>query len=160
MEGYSDELLEGIPESSIAAFAGTGNPFSLGTIAPGENVVDVGSGAGIDSLIAARMTGPAGNVVGVDMTAEMRDRARNAAAEAGLGNVEFKDGYAESLPVLDGWADVVISNGVLNLVPDKIAALAAMYRALKPGGRLQRGDILVQVQVPEEAKLEIELWTG
>ena len=158
--GYSDELLEGIPESSIAAFAGTGNPFSLGPIAPGENVVDVGSGAGIDSQIAARMTGPAGNVVGVDMTAEMRDRARNAAAEAGLGNVVFKDGYAESLPVPDGWADVVISNGVLNLVPDKIAALAAMYRALKPGGRLQIGDILVQVQVPEEAKLEIDLWTG
>ena len=158
--GYSDELLEGIPESSIAAFAGTGNPFSLGRITPGENVVDVGSGAGIDSLIAACMTGPAGKVVGVDMTAEMLERARNAAAEAGLGNVEFKDGYAESLPVPDGWADVVISNGVLILVPDKIAALAAMYRALKPGARLQIGDNLVQVQVPEEAKLEIDLWTG
>ena len=158
--GYSDELLEGIPESSIAAFAGTGNPFSLGRITPGENVVDVGSGAGIDSLIAACMTGPAGKVVGVDMTAEMLERARNAAAEAGLGNVEFKDGYAESLPVPDEWADVVISNGVLNLVPDKSAALAAMYRALKPGVRLQIGDNLVQVQVPEEAKLEIDLWTG
>ena len=157
---YSDELLEGIPESSIAAFAGTGNPFSLGRITPGENVVDVGSGAGIDSLIAACMTGPAGKVVGVDMTAEMQERARNAAAEAGLGNVEFKDGYAEFLPVPDEWADVVISNGVLNLVPDKSAALAAMYRALKPGVRLQIGDNLVQVQVPEEAKLEIDLWTG
>ena len=158
--GYSDELLEGIPEGSIAAFAGTGNPFSLGRITLGENVVDVGSGAGIDSLVAARMTGPAGKVVGVDMTAEMQERARNAAAEAGLGNVEFKDGYAESLPVPDEWADVVISNGVLNLVPDKSAALAAMYRALKPGVRLQIGDNLVQVQVPEEAKLEIDLWTG
>ena len=158
--GYSDEWLEGIPESSIEAFAGTGNPFSLGLIRPGENVVDVGSGAGIDSLIAARMTGAEGNVVGVDMTPEMRERARNAAAEAGLANVEFKDGYAESLPVPDGWADVVISNGVLNLVPDKSAALAAMYRVLKPGGRLQIGDILVQVPVPEEAKLEIDLWTG
>ena len=158
--GYSDEWLEGIPESSIEAFAGTGNPFSLGLIRPGENVVDVGSGAGIDSLIAARMTGAEGNVVGVDMTPEMRERARNAAAEAGIANVEFKDGYAESLPVPDGWADVVISNGVLNLVPDKSAALAAMYRVLKPGGRLQIGDILVQVPVPEEAKLEIDLWTG
>ena len=158
--GYSDELLEGIPEGSIAAFAGTGNPFSLGRITLGENVVDVGSGAGIDSLVAARMTGPAGKVVGVDMTAEMQERARNAAAEAGLGNVEFKDGYAESLPVPDEWADVVISNGVLNLVPDKSAALAAMYRALKPGVRLQIGDNLVQVQVPEESKLEIDLWAG
>ena len=123
-------------------------------------LVDVGSGAGIDSLIAARMTGAQGKVVGVDMTPEMRERARNAAAEAGLANVEFRDGYAESLPVPDGWADVVISNGVLNLVPDKSAALGAMYRVLKPGGRLQIGDILVQVQVPEEAKLEIDLWTG
>ena len=158
--GYSDELLEGIPESSIAAFAGTGNPFSLGPITPEENVVDVGNGSGIDSLIAAHMTGPAGKVVGVDMTAEMQERARNAAAEARLGNVEFKDGYAESLPVPDEWADVVISNGVLNLVSDKRAALAAMYRALKPGVHLQIGDILVQVQVPEEAKLEIDLWTG
>jgi len=158
--GYSEEWLEGIPESSIEAFAGTGNPFSLGLIRPGENVLDVGSGAGIDSLIAARMTGAEGNVVGVDMTPEMRDRARKAAAEAGLANVDFKDGYAESLPVPDGWADVVISNGVLNLVPDKNAALAEMYRALKPGGRLQIGDILVQVPVPAEAKLEIDLWTG
>ncbi len=158
--GYSEEWLEGIPESAIEAFAGTGNPFSLGPIRPGENVVDVGSGGGIDSLIAARMTGPEGKVVGVDMTPEMRERARNAAAEAALANVEFRDGYAESLPVPDGWADVVISNGVLNLVPDKRAALAAMYRVLKPGGRLQIGDILVQMAVPEEAKQNIELWTG
>ncbi len=158
--GYSDEWLEGIPESAIEAFAGTGNPFSLGPIRPGENVVDVGSGGGIDSLIAARMAGPEGKVVGVDMTPEMRERARNAAAEAGLANVEFRDGYAESLPVPDGWADVVISNGVLNLVPDKRAALAAMYRVLKPEGRLQIGDILVQIAVPEESKQNIELWTG
>ena len=160
MVGYSEEWLEGIPESSIEAFAGTGNPFSLGEIRPGENVVDVGSGGGIDSLIAARMAGPAGKVIGVDMTAEMRERARKAAIEAGLANVEFRDGYAESLPVPDGWADVLISNGVLNLVPDKKAALAAMYQALKPGGRLQIGDILVQTAVPEEAKQKIELWTG
>ncbi len=158
--GYADEWLEGIPESAIEAFAGTGNPFSLGPISPGENIVDVGSGAGIDSLIAARMTGPKGEVVGVDMTPEMRERATGAAAEAGLANVEFRDGYAETLPVPDAWADVVISNGVLNLVPDKSAALADMYRVLKPGGRLQIGDILVQVEVPEEAKQEIDLWTG
>ena len=158
--GYAPEWLEGIPESSIEAFAGTGNPFSLGEIVPGENVVDVGSGAGIDSLIAAKMAGPSGRVVGVDMTAEMRARARAAAEEANLTNVEFLDGYAETLLVPDGWADVVNSNGVLNLVPDKPAALSEMYRVLKPGGRLQIGDILVDIPVPEEAKENIDLWTG
>jgi len=112
--GYSGELLEVIPESSIAAFAGTGNPFYLGPTATGENEVDVGNGAGIDSLIATRMTGPAGKVVGVDTTTEMQERAHNAITKAWLGNVEFKDGYAESLPVPDGWAYVMISNGVLN----------------------------------------------
>ena len=158
--GYEPEWLEGIPESSIEAFAGTGNPFSLGAILTGENVVDVGCGAGIDSLIAAKMVGPTGRVVGVDMTTEMRDRARTAAEEANLTNVEFRDGYAETLPVPDGWADVVISNGVLNLVPDKRAALSEMHRVLKPGGRLQIGDILVDRPVPEEAKENIDLWTG
>ena len=158
--GYEAEWLEGIPESSIEAFAGTGNPFSLGAILTGENVVDVGSGAGIDSLIAAKMVSASGRVVGVDMTAEMRERARTAAEEANLTNVEFCDGYAESLPVPDEWADVVISNGVLNLVPDKRAALSEMHRVLKPGGRLQIGDIMVEKPVPEEAKENIELWTG
>lgn len=158
--GYSPEWLEGIPESSIAAFAGTGNPFSLGVLQPGENIVDIGSGGGIDSLIAARMTAPSGKVVGVDMTPAMLELARNAAGEAGLTNVEFRQGYAESLPVPDGWADVVISNGVFNLLPDKRAGLASMYDVLKPGGRLQIGDILVQMEVPEVAKKEIDLWTG
>ena len=157
---YEPEWLEGIPESSIEAFAGTGNPFSLGAILTGENVVDVGSGAGIDSLIAAKMVSPRGRVVGVDMTAEMRERARTAAEEANLTNVEFRDGYAETLPVPNEWADVVISNGVLNLVPDKRAALSEMHRVLKPGGRLQIGDILVDKPVPEEAKENIDLWTG
>ena len=158
--GYEPEWLEGIPESSIEAFAGTGNPFSLGAILIGENVVDVGSGAGIDSLIAAKMVGPGGRVIGVDMTPEMRERARTAAEEANLTNVEFRDGYAETRPVPDEWADVVISNGVLNLVPDKRAALSEMHRVLKPGGRLQIGDILVDRPVPEEAKENIDLWTG
>ncbi len=157
---YEAEWLEGIPESSIEAFAGTGNPFSLGAILTGENVVDVGSGAGIDSLIAAKMVGPSGRVVGVDMTADMRERAGTAAEEANLTNVEFRDGYAETLPVPNEWADVVISNGVLNLVPDKRAALSEMHRVLKPGGRLQIGDIMVDKPVPEEAKENIDLWTG
>ena len=157
---YADEWLEGIPESSVESFAGTGNPFSLGEIHPGEKVVDVGCGAGIDSLIAAKKTGPGGRVIGVDMTPAMLDKARRAAQETQLSNVEFREGYAESLPVDDGWADVVISNGVLNLMPDKDAALAEMSRVLKPGGRLQIGDILVQKAVPESAKRKIDLWTG
>jgi arsenite methyltransferase len=157
---YDDAWLDGIPDLSIASFAGTGNPFSLGTLRPGEHVVDVGSGAGLDSMIAARMVGPTGSVVGVDMTPTMLDRARQSADACGLGNIEFREGYAEALPVLDGWADVVISNGVLNLMPDKAAALGEMRRALKPGGRLQIGDILVQKAVPESAKRKIDLWTG
>jgi SAM-dependent methyltransferase len=160
MLGYDDVWLEGIPEGAIESFAGTGNPFSLGRLHDGERAVDVGSGAGIDSLIAARMVGSAGQVIGVDMTPEMLAKARHNAAAAGLTNVEFRDGYAETLPVPDAWADVVISNGVLNLFPDKVAGLREMARVLKPGGRLQIGDILVQKAVPESAKRKIDLWTG
>jgi arsenite methyltransferase len=157
---YADEWLEDIPEPSIESFAGTGNPFSLGELRPGDRVVDLGSGAGIDSLIAAKKVGPDGRVIGVDMTPAMLEKARYAADEAGLANVEFREGYAEELPVDDGWADVVISNGVLNLVPDKAAALEEVARVLKPDGRLQIGDILVQKAVPESAKRKIDLWTG
>jgi arsenite methyltransferase len=157
---YADEWLIGIPESSIESFAGTGNPFSLGELHPGERVVDVGCGAGIDSLIAAKKVAPGGRVIGVDMTPSMLEKARYAANETGLSNVEFREGYAEALPVEDGWADVVISNGVLNLMPDKAAALEEMSRVLKPDGRLQIGDILVQKAVPESAKRKIDLWTG
>lgn len=158
--GYAEEWLEGIPESAIESFAGTGNPFSLGALAAGERVVDVGSGGGIDSLIAARMVGPEGRVVGVDMTPAMLERARRAAAEAGIENVEFREGLMEELPVEDGWADVVISNGVLNLTPDKGRALGEMNRVLRPGGRLQIGDILVEREVSEASKRKIDLWTG
>jgi arsenite methyltransferase len=157
---YADEWLIGIPESSIESFAGTGNPFSLGELRPGESVVDVGCGAGIDSLIAAKKVGPEGRVIGVDMTPAMLEKARHAAQEMELANVEFREGYAETLPIGDGWADVVISNGVLNLMPDKGAALEEMSRVLKPEGRLQIGDILVQKAVPESAKRKIDLWSG
>jgi arsenite methyltransferase len=111
-------------------------------------------------LIAARMIGPEGRVVGVDMTPMMLEKARAAAEEAGLKNVELREAYAEELPIPDGWADVVISNGVLNLMPDKPAVLKELFRVLKPGGRLQIGDILVQKAVPEGAKRKIDLWTG
>lgn len=160
MLGYDDDWLEGIPESAIESFAGTGNPFSLGEIRSGERVVDVGSGSGFDSLIAAKMVAPTGRVIGVDMTPAMLKKARNAATDAELTNVEFREGYGEDLPVPDDWADVVISNGVLNLMPDKSAGLREMARVLRPGGRLQIGDILVQKEVPDEAKQNIDLWTG
>jgi arsenite methyltransferase len=160
MLGYDDAWLEGIPDGTLASFAGTGNPFRLGVLRPGERVVDMGSGAGFDSLIAARMVGPEGQVIGVDMTPAMLAKARQGAATAGLDHVEFREGYAEALPVPDGWADVVISNGALNLVPDKTAALKEMARALKPSGRLQIADISVQRAVPQSGKRQIDLWTG
>ena len=158
--GYDDAWLEGIPEATIASLAGTGNPFSLGVLQHGERVVDVGCGAGIDSLIAARMVGPQGRVMGVDMTPDMIERAQRSAESMAASNVEFTLGYAERLPVPDGWADVVISNGVLNLFPDKLTGLQEMARVLKPGGRLQIGDILVSKTVPESAKRDIDLWKG
>ena len=123
-------------------------------------MVDVGCGAGIDSFIAAHMVGPSGQVIGVDMTPAMLAKARRGAAEADVTQIEFREGLGEALPVDDGWADVVISNGVLNLMPDKPAALQEMARVLKPGGRLQIADILVQKPVPDSAKRKIDLWTG
>lgn len=157
---YEDGWLEGIPESSIESFAGTGNPFSMGRPAPGERVVDIGCGAGFDSLIAARAVQPGGEVIGVDMTPAMLEKARGAAEEAGIDNVAFREGFGESLPVEDAWADLVISNGVLNLMPDKAMALREMHRVLKPGGSLQFGDILVEKPVSPKAKENIDLWTG
>lgn len=158
--GYDDAMLEGIPEDAIASAAGTGNPFALGEIRPGDRVVDAGAGAGVDSLVAARLVGDAGRVIGVDMTAAMLDKARRAAAEAGVTNVEFRDGLLEALPVEDGWADVIISNGVLNLVPDKAAALREMGRVLRPGGRLQLADIVLGRPVSDDSKHDVSLWTG
>lgn len=158
--GYEDALLQDVPETAIESFAGTGNPFSLGDLGPGENVVEVGCGAGMDALIAARKVGPSGSVIAVDMTEAMLERAKGSREQAGLDNVEFRLGYGESLPVDDGWADVVTSNGVLNLMPDKVAAVREMARVLKPGGRLQIADILVTKPVSSKAKERIDLWTG
>lgn len=158
--GYADAWLSRVPEPSIESFAGTGNPFSEAPIRLGERVVDVGSGAGIDTLIAAGMSGPDGRVIGVDMTPEMLAKARAAAATTGASTVEFRQGHAEALPVEDGWADVVISNGVVNLCPDKLQVFREMRRALRPGGRIQIGDIVVQKPVSEAAKRDINLWKG
>ncbi len=158
--GYREEWLEGIPEAAIESFAGTGNPFAMGELSPGERVIDIGSGAGIDSLIACKMVGPEGEVIGVDMTAEMLAKARAAAAEAGMDQVRFVDGYMEELPADAGWADVVISNGVFNLTPNKPRVLREMFRVLRPGGRLQLADIMVEKEVSAAAKQKIDLWTG
>jgi len=157
---YDNEWLDGVPEATIASFAGTGNPFSLGRLMAGEHIVDIGCGAGIDSIIAAKMVGATGSVIGVDMTPAMVEKAREGAKEAAVHNVEFRQGFGESLPVTDSWADVVISNGVLNLFPDKLAGLQEMARVLKPAGRLQIGDILVQKAVPDKGKRDINLWKG
>lgn len=157
---YSTDDIDAAPDRSLDSFAGTGNPFSAGEIAQGSNVVDIGCGSGFDTLIAARRVGPTGRVIGVDMTPEMVEAAREGVAASGVSNTEILEGYAEDLPVEDAWADVVISNGVFNLCPNKPAALREFYRVLKPGGRLQLGDILIQKALPESAKSDIDLWTG
>jgi arsenite methyltransferase len=158
--GYLDGWLEGLPKSSIASFAGVANPFHWGLPRPGERVVDVGSGTGMDAMVAANAVGAEGRVVGVDMTPEMLERAREGAEEAEILNVEFREGLAEQLPVENGWADLVISNGVINLVPDKLGAYREIARVLKPGGRVQIADICVEKRVPESALKDIDLWTG
>ncbi|MDH4148259.1 MAG: methyltransferase domain-containing protein [Acidimicrobiia bacterium] len=158
--GYDLSLLEAWPDAAVESFAGVANPFSMGGIGPGERVVDVGSGAGLDSFVAASLAGPTGRVVGVDMTPEMLAKSRATASRLRLAEVEFREGLAEALPVEDGWADVVISNGVFNLCADKRAAFNEAWRVLRPGGRLQFADIANGEEVPEAAVADIDLWTA
>ena len=158
--GYPLELLARVPEGSTESFAGVAHPFSLGSLEPGERVLDLGCGAGTDSLVAAQMVGPGGTVTGIDMTAEMLAKARASAAELGVTNVEFVEGEAESLPFPERSFDVVISNGVIDLVPDKDAVFAELHRVLVPGGRIQVADVTIQRPVSEEGKRNIDLWTG
>jgi arsenite methyltransferase len=158
--GYPTVLLERVPDGSAESFAGVANPFSLGDLFPGEHVLDLGSGAGTDSLVAAQMVGPEGRVVGVDMTPEMVSKARASAAELGASNVEFLESEAERLPFEYASFDVVISNGVIDLIPDKDAVFAELFRVLRPGGRLQIADVTIQRPVSEEGRRNIDLWTG
>ncbi len=158
--GYETEAVGRLPDHAVESFAGIANPFSVARIGEGDRVVDVGSGAGFDSFIAAGLVGASGRVVGVDMTQEMLDKSRDNARRLGLAQVEFREGLAEELPVPDRWADVVISNGVFNLCPDKRAAFAEVLRVLRPGGRLQLADIANGREVPAEALRDIDLWTA
>lgn len=157
--GYPAEIIDALPDEAMASFAGVDNPFSAAPIPAGSRVVDLGSGGGFDCFVASMLVGDDGRVIGVDMTPAMLERSRRVAAQLGVSNVEFRDGILEELPVDDGWADVVISNGVLNLVADKAQVLAEAFRALRPGGVLQIADIAVGREVSYEAKCDIELWT-
>ena len=156
---YPAELAH-VPDGAVESFAGVANPFSLGRLEQGERVLDLGSGAGTDSLVAVQMVGSEGSVTGIDMTAEMLEKARAAAIELGADNVEFVEGEVERLPFADGSFDVVISNGVIDLVPDKDAVFSEIHRVLRPGGRIQIADVTIQQPVSEEGKRDIDLWTG
>ncbi|MDA0230507.1 MAG: methyltransferase domain-containing protein [Proteobacteria bacterium] len=158
--GYDNAVVDPLPDAAVESFAGVGNPFELRTLETGENVVDVGSGAGFDSFIAASQVGPSGQVVGIDMTEEMLAKSRATAKAMGAANVEFREGLAESMPVEDGWADVVISNGVINLCADKKRIFEEIMRVLRPGGTLQFADIANGKSVPASAMANIDLWTS
>jgi SAM-dependent methyltransferase len=158
--GYPPELVAPLPEAAAESFAGVANPFALGRLEPGEIVLDVGSGAGTDSLVAAQMVGSEGRVTGVDMTPEMLAKARAAAVAMKATNVEFVAGEAEGLPFEDESFDVVISNGVIDLIPDKDAVFSEIHRVLRPGGRIQIADVTIQNPVSEEGRRKIDLWTG
>lgn len=158
--GYDMSMVDTMPDSAVESFAGVANPFSLRTLEPGERVVDAGSGGGFDCFIAAKQVGRTAQVIGVDMLAEMLARSRAAAAEMGLGNLEFREGLIEEMPIDNGWADVVVSNGVINLCADKKRAFQEIWRVLRPGGRLQFADIANGKPVPESALRNIDLWTA
>jgi arsenite methyltransferase len=158
--GYPEPELSRVPNETVESFAGVANPWVHGRVEPGQTVLDLGCGAGTDLLIAAQMVGPEGRVIGVDMTESMLRRARETAAAMDLHNVEVHQSLIESLPVEDASVDVVISNGVIDLVPDKDAVFGEIDRVLRPGGRLQIADVVIHKEVSEDARARIDLWTG
>jgi len=158
--GYDDAVVDPLPDAAVESFAGVGNPFELRTFETGEKVIDIGSGAGFDSFIAASQVGPGGQVIGIDMTEEMLAKSRATAKAMGANNVEFREGLVEKIPVEEGWADVVISNGVINLCVDKKQTFGEIMRVLRPGGTLQFADIANGKSVPASAMANIDLWTS
>jgi len=158
--GYDSAMVDALPDAAVESFAGVANPFSLRALQPGEKVVDAGSGAGFDCFIAAKQVGPRGRVVGIDMLPEMLAKSRGSARAMGLDQVEFREALLEAMPVEDGWADVVISNGVINLCADKKRVFEEIRRVLRPGGRLQFADIANGKPVPASAVRNIDLWTA
>ena len=158
--GYSRAALVELPDAVTTPFAGVGNPLSLGLPAAGETVVDIGAGSGLDTFLAAKAVGAAGRVIAVDMTAAMLERGRENVALTGLSQIDYREGYAESLPVADASADLVISNGVINLSPDKDAVFREAFRVLRPGGRLQIADIVVHKDIPPAGREDIAIWTA
>ncbi len=158
--GYDDAIVDPMPDAAVESFAGMANPLSLRPLQKGERVVDLGAGGGFDCFIAAHEVGPEGRVVGIDMTEEMLEKSRNTARLMGLDHLEFREGIIEELPVADGWADMVISNGVINLCPDKKRVFAEIGRVLRPGGYLQFADIANGKSVPAAAVANIDLWTA
>ncbi len=158
--GYSAAALAELPDSVAGPFAGVGNPLSMGMPARGATVVDIGAGSGMDTFLAARAVGPSGRVIAVDMTDAMLERGRENVALTGMRQVEYRRGFAESLPVETGAVDLVISNGVINLSPDKPAVLREAFRVLKPGGRLQIADIVVHKDIPPAGREDIAIWTA
>ncbi len=158
--GYPQPELSRVPDATVESFAGVANHWTLGRIEPGSVVLDLGCGAGTDLLIAAQMTGPDGRVIGVDMTPTMLARAHASAQQMGLANIELHESLIETLPIPDASVDVVISNGVIDLVPDKEAVFDEIDRVLRPGGRLQVADVIIHTEVSEDARARIDLWTG
>jgi SAM-dependent methyltransferase len=158
--GYASKAVDAMPDEAVESFAGVANPFSLRELEAGERVVDLGSGAGFDCFVAAGKVGPSGRVIGVDMTEEMLAKSRKSARAMGLENVEFREGLLEELPIDDGWADVVVSNGVINLCADKQQVFGEIVRVLRPGGHLQFADIANGKPVPRSAVANIDLWTA
>jgi SAM-dependent methyltransferase len=160
MLGYESAELAALPADVTSSFAGVANPHAVAPLSHGATVVDIGCGAGTDLLLAARHVGPRGRAIGVDMTEAMRQRAAVGAAQCRFHHVDIRPGDATSLPVDAASVDIVISNGVLNLVPEKERAVAEMARILKPGGRIQIGDIIIGQVLDDEALADIDLWTG
>ena len=158
--GYDSRLVDSMPDFAVESFAGVANPFSLRSLQRGERVLDAGSGGGFDCFVAAHQVGPEGRVIGIDMLPAMLEKARRTAESMGVKNVEFREGLLEEIPMDDGWADVVISNGVINLCADKKRVFSELWRVLRRGGRLQFGDIANGKPVPESAIRNIDLWTA